>query len=40
VHEWPFDQLTLLRVGTYVLIPALPAAGQIAFKLFSEHVAL
>jgi hypothetical protein len=40
VHEWPFDQLTLLRVGAYVLIPALPAAGQMAFKLFSEHVTL
>jgi hypothetical protein len=40
VHEWPFDQLTLLRVGAYVLIPALPAVGQIAFKLFSEHVTL
>jgi hypothetical protein len=40
VHEWPFDQLTLLRVGAYVLIPALPAVGQVAFKLFSERVAL
>ncbi|HEY5048814.1 MAG TPA: hypothetical protein VII49_12425 [Rhizomicrobium sp.] len=37
VHEWPFDQLTLLRVGAYVLIPALPALGQAALRVLSEH---
>jgi hypothetical protein len=28
VHEWPFDQTTLVRVATYVLIPALPWIGR------------
>jgi hypothetical protein len=28
VREWPFDQSTLLRVATYVLIPAIPWFGQ------------
>ena len=34
VHEWPFDQLTLLRMASYILIPASPAIGQIAMKYF------
>ena len=37
VHEWPFDQLTLLRVGAYVLIPAAPAIGQVAMKLAADR---
>jgi len=37
VKEWPFDQWTLLRVGAYVLIPALPALAQAGFKYFAEH---
>jgi hypothetical protein len=28
VREWPFDQSTLLRVATYVLIPAIAWIGQ------------
>ncbi|MGD0191930.1 MAG: hypothetical protein ABSD74_14410 [Rhizomicrobium sp.] len=36
VHEWPFDQLTLLRVASYVLIPASPALGQIAMRYFTH----
>jgi hypothetical protein len=40
VHEWPFDQLTLLRVGSYVLIPAAPALGQLAMKYFTDHAIL
>jgi hypothetical protein len=28
VREWPFDQPTVLRVGAYVLIPAIPWFGQ------------
>ena len=28
VREWPFDQPTALRVGAYVLIPAIPWFGQ------------
>ncbi len=28
VREWPFDQSTLIRVATYVLIPAIPWFGQ------------
>jgi hypothetical protein len=40
VHEWPFDQLTLLRVSTYVLIPATPALGQLAMKYFTDHMHL
>jgi hypothetical protein len=28
VREWPFDQSTLLRFATYVLIPAIPWFGQ------------
>lgn len=36
VHEWPFDQLTLLRVGSYVLIPAGPAIGQLAVRYFTH----
>jgi drug/metabolite transporter (DMT)-like permease len=39
VHEWPFDQLTALRVGAYVLIPATPALGQMAMRFFM-HAAL
>lgn len=37
VHEWPFDQLTMLRMGAYALIPAVPSLGQVAFKYFSGH---
>ena len=36
VHEWPFDQLTLLRVASYVLIPASPALGQLAMRYFTH----
>jgi hypothetical protein len=28
VHEWPFDQTTLVRVVAYVLIPAIPWFGE------------
>ncbi len=28
VHEWPFDQSTLIRVAAYVLIPAIPWFGE------------
>ncbi|MGD0143640.1 MAG: hypothetical protein ABSC92_10805 [Rhizomicrobium sp.] len=28
VHEWPFDQSTLMRVVAYVLIPAIPWFGE------------
>jgi hypothetical protein len=28
VREWPFDQSTLIRVATYVLIPAVPWFGE------------
>jgi hypothetical protein len=28
VHEWPFDQTTLMRVAAYVLIPAIPWFGE------------
>jgi hypothetical protein len=28
VREWPFDQSTLIRVATYVLIPAIPWFGE------------
>ena len=28
VHEWPFDQTTLVRVAAYVLIPAIPWFGE------------
>jgi hypothetical protein len=28
VREWPFDQSTLFRVATYILIPAIPWFGQ------------
>jgi len=34
VREWPFDQSTLLRVATYVLIPAIPWFGE----AFATHV--
>jgi len=40
VHEWPFDQSTLLRVGVYVLIPAAPATGQALMRYFVEHFSL
>jgi drug/metabolite transporter (DMT)-like permease len=40
VHEWPFDQLTLIRVTAYVLIPAVPAFGQAAVKLVAQHFVL
>ena len=38
VKEWPFDQWTLLRVGAYVLIPAIPTVAQSSLKYFVEHV--
>lgn len=38
VREWPFDQSTLLRVGVYVLIPAVPSLGQALVRYFVEHV--
>jgi hypothetical protein len=28
VHEWPFDQSTLMRVAAYILIPAIPWFGE------------
>jgi hypothetical protein len=37
VREWPFDQLTLIRVTAYVLIPAVPAFGQVALKFVTQH---
>jgi hypothetical protein len=37
VREWPFDQLTLIRVTAYVLIPAVPAFGQVALKYVAQH---
>jgi len=37
VREWPFDQLTLIRVAAYVLIPAVPAFGQVALKFVAQH---
>ena len=38
VHEWPFDQPTLLRIAAYVLIPAAPAIGQIAMRLITDRL--
>jgi hypothetical protein len=38
VKEWPFDEWTLLRVGAYVLIPAIPSVAQTGLKYFVEHV--
>jgi hypothetical protein len=37
VKEWPFDEWTLIRVGAYVLIPAVPALAQQGLKYFAEH---
>ncbi len=28
IHEWPFDQSTLMRVAAYMLIPAIPWFGE------------
>jgi hypothetical protein len=39
VHEWPFDQSTLWRVGVYVLIPAVPSLGQFALRFVMERFA-
>jgi hypothetical protein len=39
VHEWPFDQMTLLRVGTYVLIPAIPWFGEALVNYLVERIA-
>jgi hypothetical protein len=39
VHEWPFDQVTLLRVGAYVLIPAIPWFGEALVNYFVERMA-
>jgi hypothetical protein len=39
VHEWPFDQSTLWRVGVYVLIPAIPSLGQFALRFVMERFA-
>ncbi len=39
VHEWPFDQSTLMRVGVYVLIPAVPALGQFTLRFVMERLA-
>ena len=38
VHEWPFDQVTLLRVGTYVLIPAVPWFGEAIVSYFVQRL--
>lgn len=40
VHEWPFDQPTLLRVAAYILIPAAPAIGQLAMRLISSRLTI
>ena len=37
VREWPFDQPTVLRVGAYVLIPAIPWFGQAIAGYFVAH---
>jgi hypothetical protein len=39
VHEWPFDQMTLLRVGAYVLIPAIPWFGEAFVNYLVERIA-
>lgn len=38
VREWPFDQLTLIRMGAYALIPALPSLGQIFMTHFAGRL--
>ena len=38
VHEWPFDQLTLMRMGAYALIPAVPSLGQIFMTHFAGRL--
>lgn len=38
VHEWPFDQLTLLRMASYVLIPASPAVGQLVMRYLTHSL--
>jgi hypothetical protein len=38
-HEWPFDQSTLLRIGVYVLIPAIPSLGRLALGFVMERIA-
>ena len=39
VHEWPFDQTTLVRVATYVLIPAIPWFGEAFVSDLIQRVA-
>jgi hypothetical protein len=39
VREWPFDQSTLLRIATYVLIPAIPWFGQAAASDLIQRLA-
>ena len=40
VHEWPFDQFMLVRVGFYALIPAAPSIGQFALRYAATHFGL
>ena len=39
VHEWPFDQTTLVRVAAYVLIPAIPWFGEAFVSDLIQRVA-
>ena len=39
VHEWPFDQTTLVRVGASALILTVPWFGQAAAQYFVDHIA-
>ncbi len=39
VREWPFDQSTLLRFATYILIPAIPWFGQAVASDVIQHLA-
>ena len=40
VREWPFDQSTLIRVGAYLLLPALPWFGEAIVSALVQRVAL
>lgn len=39
VHEWPFDQTTMVRVAAYVLIPAIPWFGEAFVSDLIQRVA-
>jgi hypothetical protein len=39
VHEWPFDQTTLMRVGASALILAVPWFGQAVAAFVVERFA-